>query len=320
MFIKRFISKRRTELSILGVAIILLGIFAAFNPRVFLTYNTYMAIFTVLPISLIMASALVFVIAASEIDLSFSSIMGACLWVFSLVTVKTGYPWLGLAASIAAGLLMGFINGLLVTKVKLSSMVVTLGMNFLLRGFIMLGTDGKGISLNFLRETNFYHLFVGKIGVFPTQMIWGLAFVVACHLLFTRHRFGAHVCYVGDNSMSARETGIKVDRIKIMSFMLVGLAAAFSGLFSGLINNTFWPTTGDGYLLTILAAVFLGGTPTWGGVGTVIGGAIGAFILSFLETGIIASGLTGFYTQFFFGLILVLSLISHKFSGMKRKG
>jgi simple sugar transport system permease protein len=120
--------------------------------------------------------------------------------------------------------------------------------------------------------------------------------------------------------MSAAETGVKVDRVKITAYMLSGLAAALAGVISGLINNAFWPTSGDGYLLTTLAAVFLGGTPTWGGVGTVFGAAIGAFILSFLETGIISVGLTGFYTRFFFGLIIVLALVSHKFSNMKRKG
>jgi simple sugar transport system permease protein len=151
-------------------------------------------------------------------------------------------------------------------------------------------------------------------------MVWGFAFVVMCLFLFNRHQFGAHICFVGDNRISAAETGIKVDRVKIGAFMLVGFASAIAGVLSGLINNTFWPTSGDSYLLTTMAAVYLGGTPTWGGVGTIIGAAIGAFILSFLETGIISIGLTGFYTRFFFGLIIILALISHKFSNMKRRG
>ncbi|HWR22358.1 MAG TPA: ABC transporter permease [Feifaniaceae bacterium] len=319
MAIKLFLSKRKTELSIFAVLLILMGVFAAFNPRVFLTPYTYMAVFTVLPIPLMLASSLVFVVACGESDLSFPSAMGVSLWMFALVITRTGYPILGILAAMGAGLLIGLINGILITKVKLSSLVVTLGMNFLLRGLIMIGSNGEGMSLVFLNKTAFYQAIVGKIGMFPVQMIWGLLFMALCYVLFSRHQFGAHVCYIGDNSMSARETGIKVDLVKTLTFMLVGLASAFAGIMSGMINNTFWPTTGDGYLLTTLAAVYLGGTPTWGGVGTIIGSAMGAFILSFLETGIIASGLTGFYTQFFFGLILVLSLISHKFSGMKRR-
>jgi simple sugar transport system permease protein len=92
------------------------------------------------------------------------------------------------------------------------------------------------------------------------------------------------------------------------------LSAAFAGVLSVLINNTFWPTTGDGYLLPTLAAVFVGGTPTWGGVGTVTGAVIGCFTVGFINTGIIAAGLTGFYTQFFYGLVIILSLLGHRFN------
>jgi ribose/xylose/arabinose/galactoside ABC-type transport system permease subunit len=76
----------------------------------------------------------------------------------------------------------------------------------------------------------------------------------------------------------------------------------------------FWPSTRDGYLLSTLAAVFVGGTPTWGGVGTVIGGVIGAFTVGFLQAGIIAAGGTAFYPQFFYGLILILALLGHSFN------
>jgi ribose/xylose/arabinose/galactoside ABC-type transport system permease subunit len=127
------------------------------------------------------------------------------------------------------------------------------------------------------------------------------------------------VCYIGDNTTSAREMGIRVDRVKILTFVLIGFSSGFSGVLLTLINTSFWPTTGDGYLLPTLAAVFLGGTPTWGGVGTVYGAVVGAFILGFVDTGIVASGLTGFYKQFFYGLILILALISHRYVGLRRR-
>ncbi len=79
----------------------------------------------------------------------------------------------------------------------------------------------------------------------------------------------------------------------------MGLGAALAGIFSTMINFTWWPSSGDAYLLPALAAVFVGGTPTWGGVGTVAGGAIGAVIVSFIQTGVVAGGLAGFYVQFF---------------------
>jgi simple sugar transport system permease protein len=223
-------------------------------------------------------------------------------------------PWLGLAAAIGTGGIAGLANGLLVTRLKLSSLVSTLGMNFLLRGLINLATQGLGIQLTELRETPFYNIFVGEIAGFPVQMIWALLFWILGVLLFNYHRFGADICAVGDNQDSAREMGINVERTRTLAYVFVGLSSAFAGVLSTLINSTFWPSAGDGYLLSTLAAVFVGGTPTWGGVGTVTGAVIGTFTVGFIQTGIIAAGLTGFYTQFFYGLVIILSLLGHRFN------
>jgi simple sugar transport system permease protein len=133
-------------------------------------------------------------------------------------------------------------------------------------------------------------------------------------MLFNYNRFGADVCCVGDNAESAREMGISVEKTRTWTFVFMGICAAFAGVLSTLINSTFWPTAGDGYLLSTLAAVFVGGTPTWGGVGTVTGAVIGTFTVGFIQTGIIAAGLTGFYTQFFYGLVIILSLLGHRFN------
>ena len=82
----------------------------------------------------------------------------------------------------------------------------------------------------------------------------------------------------------------------------------------GRASSGRWPTTGDGYLLPAIASVFVGGTPTWGGVGTIAGGAIGALTVSFIQSGIVAAGLSGFYVQFFNGLIIILSLLGHRWN------
>jgi simple sugar transport system permease protein len=111
--------------------------------------------------------------------------------------------------------------------------------------------------------------------------------------------------------------GINVRRTRVLLFLFVGIGAALAGVFSVLINFVWWPTTGDGFLLPGLAGIFVGGTPSWGGVGTVVGGALGATIVSIIETGVIAAGLTGFYTQFFYGLVIILSLIGHRFNGRR---
>lgn len=316
---KSFLYKHRIEFAVLGVFFAMIAAFAIANPRVFLNYRAYMAVFTTLGASIVLVTANVFVVASGEMDLSFPSIIGLSAMVFAVIARAGANPWIGLAAALVTGSLCGFLNGMLVTRVGLSSLVSTLGMNFLIRGLIMILSGGLAIPLTFLMEKPIWKIFAGTIGAFPVQLLWGLTFAFLGWLLFARHRFGGHVCYTGDNLTSAKEMGIRVDRVKTLTFMLMGFSAGLVGVLVTLLNNTFWPTTGDGYLLLILAAVFLGGTPTWGGIGTIWGAVIGAFILGFIETGIVAAGLTGFYTQFFYGVILILALISHRYVGLKKK-
>ena len=94
-------------------------------------------------------------------------------------------------------------------------------------------------------------------------------------------------------------------------FALVGLASAFGGILASLQVSFFWPSLGDGYLLRTLAAVFLGGTSVFGGIGTILGTFIGSFIIGAIEAAIVAIGLTGFWTQLIYGLIIILSVSMH---------
>jgi ribose/xylose/arabinose/galactoside ABC-type transport system permease subunit len=310
-----FVTSNRRALSALLVLIVMLSIFYVANPRVFSSFTTYRAIFISLPIAIFVAVPAVFIVTSGEIDLSFPSTIGMSSWAFAL-TLQAGWqPFLGVIAAIIVGIATSFVVAILITHLKLSSLVASLGMNFLLRGLITIGSEGNGIQFPQIRSTLLWQIFAGRIGTFPVQILWGIAFVGLGWLLFNRHRFGVHVHCIGDNPHSAEEMGINVERVKIQTFVFMGLGAALAGVLSVLVNQNWWPSTGDGYLLTTLAAVFVGGTPTWGGVGTVVGSAIGTATISFIETGIIAAGLTGYYTQFFNGLVIILSLIGHRFNG-----
>ncbi len=187
-------------------------------------------------------------------------------------------------------------------------------MNFLLRGLIQIINEGKSTALTNLADSAAYKIFSSQVWGIPVQIFWAIAFVVFSALLFNRHRFGAQVKVVGDNPDSAKQMGIDVKLVRVKVFVFTGIGAAIAGTFSVMINFTWWPTAGDGYLLPVLASVFVGGTPTWGGIGTVVGGAIGAVTVSFIQTGVVAAGLSGFYVQFFNGLIIILSLLGHKWN------
>lgn len=312
--VRRFLHANRAALGTLAVFVAMMAIFIGANPRVFTDWNIYRSVLTTLPVALFLVVPLVFVVVAGEIDLSFPATMGFSAWMFALV-VQAGYdPFLGLGAAIVTGMLIGCGVGAVVVYFNLSSLIATLGLNFMLRGVIQIINEGKSIALTSLTQSPVKAIFSGIVFGIPTQVFWALAFVIFAAFLFNRHSFGAHVKIVGDNPDSAKQMGIDVNLVRVKTFIFVGLGAALAGFFSTLINFTWWPTSGDGYLLPVLASVFVGGTPTWGGIGTVAGGAMGALIVSFIQTGVVGAGLSGFYVQFFYGLIIILSLLGHRWN------
>ena len=314
---RRIVLANRAALGSLGVFVVMLFIFFVANPRVFSTWGLYVSVMTTLPVALFMTAPLVFIVTAGEIDLSFPAVFGFASLAFAVV-VQAGFdPFLGIVAAIITGGALGFGIGALIVYGGLSSLVASLGMNFMLRGAILILTQSKSIAMPQLADSLAFKVFSSNVFGVPVQMFWAIVFVVFCALLYNRHRFGAQVHVVGDNPDSSNEMGVNVNLVRVKVFGFMGVGAALAGVFSTMINFTWWPTSGDGYLLPVIASVFVGGTPTWGGIGTVLGGAIGALTVSFIQTGVVGAGLSGFYVQFFYGMIIILSLLGHRWNQVR---
>jgi simple sugar transport system permease protein len=297
-------------IGILGVAIVIWGLFVLGAPRTFLSPQIYTAYMSTTPFFAIIAIPLTLVIISGEIDLSFPSIMAFGMLAFSVTFNATRSGPLAVVACLLAGAVAGLINGAIVVKLGIPSLVATLGTQFFWRGLVNVVTGGNGSGLTAFQGSLLHQALVGKIltDFLPAQMIWTILVAVLVWVLLNRHRFGAHVYLVGDNVESARLMGVNVARIKMLAFGLVGLAAAFAGLVVSLQLLYYWPTLGDGYLLNTLASVFLGGTSVFGGSGTIFGTFVGAFIIGAINAGIVAVGLSGFWTQLIYGLIIVISV------------
>jgi simple sugar transport system permease protein len=317
--LRLFVHENRAAFGTFAVFVVMMAIFLVANPAVFSRWQTYQSVLLTLPVALFLVVPLVFIVTVGEIDLSFPATMGFAAWIFALL-IDLGYPpVLAIAAAVITGSLLGLFVGALVVYGNLSSLIATLGMNFMVRGVIQIITQGKSIAVVSLMDSPTYRTLSGNLGGLPVQMLWALLFVGIAALLYNRHRFGARVHCAGDNPDSAQQMGIDVGRVRVQTFVFMGLGAALAGVFSTMINFTWWPSAGDGYLLPTLASVFVGGTPTWGGIGTVVGGAIGALIVSFIQTGVVAAGLSGFYVQFFNGLIIVLALLGHRYNQQRHR-
>jgi len=323
---RKFIRNYSAQLGIFGVFLGLWLIFIIAAPDTFLSPQIYSAFMSSIPFFAIMAIPLTIVVVAKEIDLSFPSTMAMGMVSFSTVYDTTAFinnttirVFLGIIAALATGIIIGWINGKIIVKFGIPSLVVTIGTQFFWRGAVLVLTQGKNFTLNYIKDTFFHPLFVGKIGGYlPMQMVWLIIITIIGWVLLNRHRFGAHIYLTGDNINSAELMGINTGRTRIRAFMLIGLVAAFAGLLYSFYIAYFWPNTGEGYLLNTLASVFLGGTSVFGGTGTILGTFLGAFIIGAIEAATVAVGLTGFWTQLIYGFIIVLSVIMHTY--LRKRG
>lgn len=318
----QFIRRNALQLAIIGVLILLEIFFLVKAPETFKHRAIYGALMKSIPYWGIIALPLTMVVIAGEMDLSFISTMGVGMVVFGWVFDWTHHLGLGLnerliagfAACLAAGFLVGLLNGVIVVWFGIPSLIATIGTQFLWRGAIDVATNGQGRSLVFARNTALRDSLVAKInGYWPMQMFWMVLVAVLVWILLNRHKFGAHVYLIGDNENSARLMGINVNRTRMLLFAIVGLSAALGGIIQSMDVWYFWPNVGEGYLLNTLAAVFLGGTSVFGGTGTILGTFVGCFIIGAIQPGIIASGWTAYLTKLIYGFIIVAFITINTF-------
>lgn len=311
--LSRAMRRNGLQIGIVGVFLLLWIACIIGAPDTFLQPNIYGSLMQTLPYWGIIALPLTLVVIAGEIDLSFISITGVGMLSFWEVYSWSGNLYAGLAACLAAGFLAGLLNGVIVVYLGIPSLVATIGTQFFWRGFLNVALRGQGHSLVDTQGTLFRDLLVKKyFGYLPMQMFWMIVVAVLVWFILNRHRLGAHIYLVGDNENSARLMGINVGRTRMLAFALVGLAAAFGGLIQSVDVRYFWPNVGQGYLMVALAAVFLGGTSPFGGVGSVLGTFVGAMIIAWINPAIVAIGWTGVgWTELIYGLIITAAVAMH---------
>ena len=221
--------------------------------------------------------------------------------------------------AIASGVMVGFINGLLVAKIGIPSFIATLGTQFFWYGMATVLSGGKSYALRSAEESSVWHLLVGRpfagtpasiwVQQLPIQSLWTAIIVVALWFILNRHRFGEHTLFIGDSNEVSRVVGIDVDREKIKLFTLMGALAAVAAIFLTLENKNYFGNQGQGYLLIAIASVLIGGTSIFGGRATIVGTIFGCFIIAMVEPGLVATGLTGAWVNTVRGLIFLIAII-----------
>jgi ribose transport system permease protein len=237
----------------------------------------------------VMAVATVFVLSAGEIDLSIGSVVALSALVTADVLQHTGIiP--AVLAGLGVGFGIGVVNGLFVTVLRLPSFLVTLGTLGLVAGLARTITNLESVAVENERFANIFGS--GDLGPIPGLVLWALGIVALGHFVFRFRRFGAHVVATGDSAAAARVMGIRVARVRLAVLALSGTAAALAGiLYTGRLQGANY-SLGENDLLTVIAAVVIGGTRLFGGAGSVIGALVGSLIMGMLNNGLILWGLT----------------------------
>jgi ribose transport system permease protein len=253
----------------------------------------------------VMAVGAVFVLTAGEIDLSIGSIVAIAALLAAVVLRE--WPWpLAVVVGLGAGALIGAVNGALVAYGRLPSFLVTLATMGIGAGLARRLTNLQSVPIS----NDVYNALFGAGALFgaPSLMLWTLVAVAIGYFVFRETRFGAHVHAIGDSARAARAAGIKVDRLRFGVLVLSGMLAALAGLlYAGRLHGARY-TLGEADLLTVIAAVIVGGTRLNGGAGSILGALIGSLLMGMLNNGLILMGYEPSDQMIARGLIILIAV------------
>ncbi|GIP19651.1 ABC transporter permease [Paenibacillus montaniterrae] len=294
------------------IAFVVVFIFFAvtLHDQGFLTTGNLLNIIRQTAIIAIMAVAMTFVIGAAQIDLSIGSIAALSSLTCAL-SIQAGIPIVFSALiGLATGVVIGFINGMLITRLSIPSFLVTLGMMIIISGAAMWITHTAPVPI--LNDSFNFIFGGGSIGGIPILLFWMLAIAIIGHFILKKAPFGRKTLATGGNENAARFTGININRVKLWVMTSSGAAAALAGmLYAGRMSSGRY-TFGEGDEMSVIAAVILGGTSLFGGTATVVGSVIGSLMIGMINNGLIIMGLDVSQQNVVKGLIIILAVAFSK--------
>ncbi|MGH6860241.1 MAG: ABC transporter permease [Phyllobacterium sp.] len=284
--------------------VVLCIIFSLFNAR-FFAVNNVLNIMQQVAVIAVAAYGMTYVILLGEIDLSIGSII-AVAGMVAAQAFAAGFGFLPtVLLTLAAGAIMGGLNGALSAKLMLPSFIVTVATMGIYRGLVSLPTNGAPAMIE--NET---WLAIGTENWLGLPIIiWiVLALFAVNHIILSKTVFGRRAYLTGGNREAAIYSGIRVDRLKIIIFMISGIMAAVSGILLSSRLSSAQSNAGMGYELDAIAAVVLGGTSLAGGVGTMVGTLLGALIIGVINNGMNMLSVPYFYQLIVKGLVILIAV------------
>ena len=311
--LQRFVAM--PEFGPLVLLVALIALFTTINPAFLSALNVSNTLTFTVELGLI-ALAMTLLMTSGEFDLSVGSVFGfAPVLMWTLFNGGAAPFELSFLIAMLAAVGIGLFNGLFVTRLKIPSFLVTLGMLLVVRGTALYVTDGfpqrtwnaEGLWLADLLVGDFH---VGPFRIYAS-LFWFAGAALLLGFILTRTKAGNWIQASGGNAQAARARGVKVGRTKIALFVLTATMAAFAGVISSIRTSAANPNSGTGYELEVIAMVVIGGTVLTGGRGTILGTVIGVLILRAMRNGIVLIGVPGLAYNIFVGAIILGMMALH---------
>lgn len=285
--------------------LVLVGFTLFLNDTGFLSLANFMNIVRQTAPITIMAVGLSFALAVGHIDLSIGSVVALSAIVGAILLQYVGVP-LAVAGALLSGVLVGLINGLLIERLKVSSLLITLGTMGIITG---ISRQVSGLESIPIIDPLFRSLLGnGELLGVPGLLWWTVTFALIGYLIMNKLVFGRHLLAVGGNPEAARAMGLRTENIKIKALVMCSLCAAIAGLlYAGRMAGARY-TLGEADLLTVIAAVAIGGTSLFGGRVSIIGAVIGSWLMGMINNGLILSGFSTDEQMITRGLILITAV------------
>lgn len=273
----------------------------------FLSYSNIISCFNTATMYTLLAIGIAFVIMTGEIDVSIGSTLGLSAAMTGLIAKQEGSIAVMLLAVVATGAVIGLVNGVGVAYFGVPSLIFTLGTNSVVRGMIYILSDGRTVE-NFGGSLASY----GNLTLFAEITLYyaiAILLVAVAHIVLTKTRKGKYFIAVGDNAGGANLVGISVTGTKLLAYVLCGVFAGLGGFVFASKYGQVMTVAGNGYEMTAIAACVLGGISLSGGLGNMVGAAIGAVIMSSISRLLVFIGLPSTYDNTITGIMLIVIVV-----------
>lgn len=299
------------ESGVISVLIIFTIITTCVNPA-FLTTRNLINILRASGFTIIVVTGTAMILITGGLDLSVGSVYAFSSLICGFAMTKAELPiWLSVIIGVAVGVVFGLINGGLIVYCKIPPMIATLGTQYIARGLVTAFT--KGVPLYPLPD-NFIAIEPTKLfGTLPIIVLIGIVIAIIGHFILSKTVFGRSVFAIGGNAEAARISGIKIEKTRMIVYVLTAALAALAGILMSSRLGSCEPTAGTGLEMKVICGSVIGGISVVGGMGTILGAMLGAVFMELLTNALTFMKVSIYYQNVVFGSILILSVLLDQF-------